>query len=69
VDETEDFVPVRMGVDVITTAATEFYADSGQALVAADFFAALATAEEVEVEGSYDALTNTLIARRARLDN
>jgi hypothetical protein len=65
----EDFVPVRMGVSVVTTTATEFHADSGQALLAADFFAALATAEEVEVEGSYDALSNTVIARRAKLDN
>jgi hypothetical protein len=62
-------VPVNTVIHVVTTPNTIFRGDSGVLLSASDFFAALATATEVEVEGTFNAGTNTLTAVRAKLEN
>jgi hypothetical protein len=63
----EGFVPTHDTVKVVTTDQTIFRADSGMVISAADFFAGLATADGVGVEGTYDAGSNTLTALSARL--
>jgi hypothetical protein len=62
------FVPTQTTVRVVTTPSTFYRADSGAPITATDFFAALATAPLVEVEGAYNPITNTLTARKAKLD-
>jgi hypothetical protein len=63
------FVPTTTTVNVVTDASTVFRAHNGLSLSAGDFFTRLATATFVEVEGSFDAGTNTLTARHAKLED
>jgi hypothetical protein len=53
-------------VNVVTSSSTVFRGDKGATLTSADFYAALATTPSVNVEGTYDAATNTLTATKAR---
>jgi hypothetical protein len=63
------FVPAQTTVRVVTTSTTALRSDGGVVLAAADFFAALAAAQQVEVEGAYDAASNTLTASRASIEH
>lgn len=53
-------------VNVVTNASTVFRGDKGATLTSADFYTALATTPSVQVEGTYDATTNTLTVTKAR---
>lgn len=61
-------VPTSRTVKVVTTANTRLLSDGGVPIPSPTFYAALATSK-VEVEGAYDAGTNTLTARTAKLDD
>lgn len=63
------FVPVQTTVNVVTTPGTVFRASGGLTLARDEFFARLPAAPEVEVEGVYDPATNTLTARKAKIEN
>jgi hypothetical protein len=67
--EADDFVPDQTTITVATTANTVFFAHSGLSMTKAAFFAALATATEVEVEGTYDAATHTFTAVKAKIED
>ena len=67
--QVERLVPMQTTVNIVTGSSTVFRAKGGITLTAADFFAGLATAQAVEVEGTYDAASNTLTATRAKLEN
>ena len=67
--QVEHLVPTQTTVNVVTGSGTVFRAKGGITLTAADFFTGLATAQAVEVEGTYDAVSNTLTATRAKLEN
>jgi len=62
------FVPTQTTVNVMTNTATVFRNNGGVTLIPADFFTLLATAQSVEVEGTYDAASNTLTASSARIE-
>ncbi len=67
--EVRGFLPTQTTVTVATTGTTVFRSDRGVLISAEQFFAALPTARRVEVEGVYDAATNTLTARKAKLED
>lgn len=69
IDETEGFLPSSTTVHVTYTANTRFRGDHGTTLTEAQFEAALAAGLEVEVEGTYDDASNTLTARKLKLEN
>ncbi len=68
VHEVEDFVPAGVTIVVATTPTTKFFNEKGTNLGVTDFFAALATATNVEVNGSFDAGTQTMTALSVRLE-
>lgn len=63
------FVPGGSLVHVVTSDATVFRSHSGVTMTKVDFFAAIATATLVEVEGTFDSGTNTLTAARCKLED
>ena len=67
--QVEHLVPTQTTVNIVTGSGTVFRAKGGITLTAADFFTSLATAQAVEVEGTYDPASNTLTATRAKLEN
>ena len=67
--QVEHLVPTQTTVNIVTGSGTVFRARGGITLTAADFFTGLATASAAEVEGTYDAASNTLTATRAKLEN
>jgi hypothetical protein len=69
IDEAHHFIPTDTTVTVTTGASTVFVSGGGIILTPADFFAALANGQEIEVEGIYDANTNTLAATRVKLED
>lgn len=69
VREARDFTPTSTEVNVVTGPGTVFISHGGMTLTSAEFFAALSNGMEVEVEGSYDAGTNTLTATKAKLED
>ncbi len=69
VSSAEDFMPPSTTVRVVTTADTVFRSRGGVRMTSAEFFAALATAASVEVQGNYNSSTNTFTALRAKLDD
>jgi hypothetical protein len=62
------FVPAQTTVSVVTNTTTVFRSNGGVTLAATDFFTLLATAQNVEVEGTYDTASNTLTATSARIE-
>lgn len=62
------FTPAHTSVNVVTNAATVFRSTGGIVITAADLFAALSTAANVEAEGVYDLASNTLTAARVKLE-
>jgi hypothetical protein len=63
------FLPTEASVNVVTTDSTIYLANSGLPITKAAFFEVLATAPSTEVEGTYNAETNTFTARKAKLDD
>lgn len=66
---THHFQPNQSTVDVVTTQSTVYFSHGGLSLTKAEFFAALANGQEVEAEGTYDSGTNTLTARKLKLED
>ena len=66
--QAEHFVPTGSTVNIVTTAQTMFRSVHGQTIDAKTFYGALSTAAMVEVEGTYDSVTNTLTAVKARVE-
>ncbi|RYG23079.1 DUF4382 domain-containing protein [bacterium] len=69
VDETEGFLPSNTALHVTYTANTRFRGDRGATLTEAQFEAALASGVEVEAEGTYNEATDTLVARKLKLEH
>jgi hypothetical protein len=67
--EADDFVPDVSVITVQTSANTVFFAHSGLSLTKAEFFAAMANATEVEVEGTYNPATDTFTAVKAKIED
>lgn len=67
--QSEGFQPTNLTVNVVTNSSTTFRGDHGVTLTQAEFFTTLATSSFVEVEGSYDAGTNTFTATKAKLED
>lgn len=65
--EAEGFAPAGTTVNVVLNDSSVLSARSGIILTEEDFFAQIAASEEIRVEGSYNAGTNTLTAKRAKL--
>ena len=68
----EGFLPERAAVAVVTTGGTVFRSDRGVLITAAEFYGALAAAggaARAEAEGVYDAPSNTLTARKVKLES
>ncbi len=64
------FVPPGTFVNVVTTNTTRFLNDSGLQMTEQDFYTGLlVSGNSVEVEGTYNTNTNTLTARKAKLDD
>jgi len=63
------FIPSATTVNVVTSSTTTFRSDAGASLSQADFFTAVATTATVEVEGTYDATSNTLTATAVKIDD
>lgn len=63
------FAPGQVSVNVITAPNTVFRTDGGRTKTKAEFFALLTTTPYVEVEGTYDAATNTLTAFKAKIED
>lgn len=63
------FLPSGKVVHVVTTDATKFRASHGVTLTKDEFYAALATATNVEVEGAYDDATQTITASHAKIED
>lgn len=61
-------VPSKTTIHVITDTNSVLRGDSGVLLDAAAFYEQLETAASVEVEGTFDTLSNTLTATRARIE-
>ncbi len=68
VEHCEGFLPPGALIHVTTTDTTKFFGGEGRNIGFTDFFAALPTADEAQVQGSYDSNTNTLSAVRARVE-
>jgi hypothetical protein len=64
VNEVENFVPMNSQVHVVTNGNTVFSSTQGGTVTSAQFFLALLVGANLEVDGEYDALTNTLVATR-----
>lgn len=69
VERTKEFQPSKTTVNIVTDANTIFRGKSGVTLTVADFYTRLAAAKKAEVEGVYDAASNTLTAKRARFED
>ncbi len=69
VERTKEFQPSKTTVNIVTDANTILRGKSGVTLSVADFYTRLATAKKAEVEGVYDAASNTLTAKRARFED
>lgn len=69
IDETDHFVPSGDPVHIATTDTTLFRLGDDQWVTRAEFFAAFAEGDEVEVEGTYDSGTNTLTATKVKLES
>ena len=67
--EGEGFIPAATLVPVTVSASTKFFSHGGVVLTTDAFFTALATAPIVEVDGTYDAATNTIVASKCKLDS
>lgn len=64
------FVPPGTTVNVVTTNTTTFRNDGGLQITEQDFYAGLLLMGTlVEVEGTYNSETNTITARKAKLDD
>ncbi|MBX3096840.1 MAG: DUF4382 domain-containing protein [Fimbriimonadaceae bacterium] len=63
------FVPSEATIQVVATSTAVFRANSGRVINDTEFFTALATAAEVEVEGRYNAETNVFTASKLKLDD
>lgn len=68
VKDADGFTPAATTLTVNVTDTTKLFGPGGLALSATDFFTALATSTEVNVEGSYDSASNTLTATCIRLE-
>ncbi len=66
---TGGFTPSQVTVNIVTTATTTYLSDAGATLAEADFFTALTTTPIANVQGTYDATSNTLTANTIRIDN
>ncbi len=66
--ETDGFLPSSSTVHVAYSSSTIFRGDHGANLSQTDFEAILATGVSAEVEGAYDAGTNTLTATKIKLE-
>ena len=66
---THHFQPNQSTVDVATTANTVYFSHGGLSLTKEEFFAVLANGQEVEAEGAYDSGSNTLTARKLKLED
>lgn len=69
VRQAEGFLPSATSVHVVTGAPTLFFTNGGVRMTKDEFFAALATAPLVEVEGVYDPVSQTLTAAKAKLED
>ncbi len=71
--ECDGFIPGGTLVNIVVTDTTRFFTENGLVLTEAQFFALLPTDSgglEVEAEGAvYDSLTNTLTARKCKLEH
>lgn len=63
------FAPNVTTINVITSPTTVFRTDGGRTKTSVEFFALLTGAAKVEVEGTYDATSNTLTATKAKVEN
>lgn len=63
------FLPTSSKITVSTSGTTRFFGHRGVSMTEADFYAALATAIKVEVEGAYNAGTTTIAATKVKLEN
>ncbi len=61
------FVPMGTQLNVTTTSDTIYRAPSGLTITKAEFFAAMATAHFVALEGTYDSSSKVMTALRARI--
>ena len=61
------FTPTGTTVNVVTNSTTVYRADAGTTETEAAFFTALAATPTADVEGTYDATTNTLTATSLRV--
>lgn len=68
-DEVRGFQPSATTVNVATTGTTVFNSHHGATLTQAEFFALLASGNRVEVEGTYDANSNTMTASKIHLED
>lgn len=68
VHEVEGFVPTGVSIAIATTPTTKFFNGKGTSLGVTEFFTALATATNVEVNGSFDVGTQTMTALSIRLE-
>lgn len=70
VTEVEGFLPSNVQVEVATTASTRFFTKGGVRITQAEFFVLISdtTPDEVKVDGSYNASTNTLVARKVKIE-
>lgn len=69
IHEARGFQPRQTSVTVEVGTNTRFFSDGGIPMTQADFFAALATAQRVEAEGTYLAGTNRLVASKVKLED
>jgi hypothetical protein len=67
--EAEHFLPPFDTVIVVTDGSTEFTNVNGDVVTAAEFFLALMAGDVLEVEGEFDAGTNTLLAHSVSYDD
>jgi len=69
VRQASGFVPKEAVILVTTSANTVFRSRHGVRMTAEEFFAALPTAADVELEGTYNGDTNVFAAAKAKLDD
>lgn len=67
--EADHFLPPFDTVIVMTTVDTEFTNVNGDIVTAAEFFLALVAGDVLEVEGTFDAGTNTMVAHSVGFDD
>ncbi len=67
IDQVCGFQPGDTTVKVQTDGSTVFRSGRGVKMTKDEFFAALATASQVQAEGSYDAGSNTISAKRCKI--